>query len=369
MQVDLFAMLKGEIRMPNVLVLPGDGIGKEITPEAVKVLQAVLKGRSTRLNFENGLIGGAAIDEMGKAFPDETLAAAQAADAILMGSVGGPKWDTLPAQERPELGGLLKIRKALGLYANIRPVKVSPMLVDASTFRPEVVKDVDLVVLRELTGGLYFGEKGRRTNPASAYDVLIYSEEEIRRIVELGFQMAAKRSGRLCSVDKANVLESSRFWREITIEIAKDFPEIELTHLYVDNAAMQLVLRPKQFDVIVTENMFGDILTDLASMLGGSIGLVPSASLNGKKGLYEPSHGSAPDIAGKNIANPLATILSGALMLRYSFDLEEEAQMIERAVEAVLANGYRTVDLAKPGDKVLGTREMGNAIVEAISRQ
>jgi len=362
-------MLKGEIRMPNVLVLPGDGIGKEITPEAVKVLQAVLKGRSTRLNFENGLIGGAAIDEMGKAFPDETLAAAQAADAILMGSVGGPKWDTLPAQERPELGGLLKIRKALGLYANIRPVKVSPMLVDASTFRPEVVKDVDLVVLRELTGGLYFGEKGRRTNPASAYDVLIYSEEEIRRIVELGFQMAAKRSGRLCSVDKANVLESSRFWREITIEIAKDFPEIELTHLYVDNAAMQLVLRPKQFDVIVTENMFGDILTDLASMLGGSIGLVPSASLNGKKGLYEPSHGSAPDIAGKNIANPLATILSGALMLRYSFDLEEEAQMIERAVEAVLANGYRTVDLAKPGDKVLGTREMGNAIVEAISRQ
>jgi len=354
--------------MPNVLVLPGDGIGKEITPEAVKVLQAVLKGRSTSLNFEYGLIGGAAIDEVGKALPDETLAAAQSADAILMGSVGGPKWDTLPAQERPELGGLLKIRKALSLYANIRPVKVSPMLVDASTLRAEVVKDVDLVVLRELTGGLYFGEKGRKTNPTSAFDILIYSEEEIRRIVLMGFQMAVKRRGKLCSVDKANVLESSRLWREITVEIAKDFPGVELTHMYVDNAAMQLVRCPSQFDVMVTENMFGDILTDLASMLGGSIGMIPSASLNGTKGLYEPSHGSAPDIAGKNIANPLATILSGALMLRYSFNLEEEAQMIERAVEAVLAGGYRTHDLAKPGDKVLGTREMGNAIVEALTR-
>ena len=354
--------------MPKVLVLPGDGIGTEITPVAVQVLEAVLKGRSTDLNFEYGLIGGAGIDGVGKALPDETLAAAQAADAILMGSVGGPKWDVLPAQERPELGGLLKIRKALGLYANIRPVKMSPMLVDASTLRPEVVKDVDLVVLRELTGGLYFGEKGRKTNPNSAYDILIYTEEEIRRIVELGFQMAAKRRGKLCSVDKANVLESSRFWREITVEIAKDFPNVELTHLYVDNAAMQLVLRPNQFDVIVTENMFGDILTDLASMLGGSIGMVPSASLNGKKGLYEPSHGSAPDIAGQNIANPLATVLSGALMLRYSFDLEEEALMIERAVEAVLADGYRTPDLAKPGDKVLGTLEMGNALVEKLSK-
>ena len=353
--------------MPKILVLPGDGIGKEITPEAVKVIQAVAKVRSINLTFEYGLIGGAAIDEAGKALPDETLAAAQAADAILMGSVGGPKWETLPAQERPELGGLLKIRKALSLYANIRPVKMSPMLVDASTLRPEVVQDVDLVVLRELTGGLYFGEKGRKTNPPSAYDTLIYSEEEIRRIVELGFQLAEKRRGKLCSVDKANVLESSRFWREITIDIAKDYPAVELTHMLVDNAAMQLVRQPIQFDVIVTENMFGDILTDLASMLGGSIGMMPSASLNGKKGLYEPSHGSAPDIAGKNIANPLATILSGALMFRYSFDLEEEAQMVERAVEAVLAAGYRTPDLAKPGDKVLGTKEIGDAIVAAIS--
>jgi len=354
--------------MPNVLVLPGDGIGLEITPEAVKVLQAVLKGCSTSLNFESGLIGGAAIDEVGKALPDETLAAAQAADAILLGSVGGPKWDTLPAPERPELGGLLAIRKALGLFANIRPVKMLPMLVEASTLRPEIVKDVDLVVLRELTGGLYFGQKGRIAEPKSAYDTLIYSEEEIRRIVELGFQMAAKRRKKLCSVDKANVLESSRFWREITVEIARNYPEVELTHMYVDNAAMQLVRWPAQFDVIVTENMFGDILTDLASMLTGSIGMISSASLSGTKGLYEPAHGSAPDIAGKNIANPLATILSGALMLRYSFGLESEAQRIEQAVEKVLQEGYRTPDLARPGDKVLGTREMGNAVVEALTK-
>lgn len=352
--------------MPNVLVLPGDGIGKEITPEAVKVLEAVLKGRSTSLNFQYGLIGGAAIDEAGKALPDETLAAAQAADAILLGSVGGPKWDILPAPQRPELGGLLAIRKALSLYANIRPVKMLPMLVESSTLRAEVVENVDLVVLRELTGGLYFGEKGRGTNPKSAFDTLIYTEEEIQRIVEMGFQMAAKRRGKLCSVDKANVLESSRFWREITVEIAKRYPEVELTHMYVDNAAMQLVRWPAQFDVIVTENMFGDILTDLASMLMGSIGMISSASLNGNKGLYEPAHGSAPDIAGKNLANPLATILSGALMLRYSFGLEEEAQRIERAVERVLQAGYRTPDLAKSGEKVLGTREMGNAVVEAL---
>ncbi|GAB6151864.1 3-isopropylmalate dehydrogenase [Desulfosporosinus burensis] len=352
--------------MPNVLVLPGDGIGLEITPEAVKVLEAVLKGRSTQLNFEYGLIGGAGIDAVGKALPDETLAAAKAADAILMGSVGGPKWDTLPAPQRPELGGLLPIRKALGLFANIRPVKMLPMLTDASTLRTEVVENVDLVVLRELTGGLYFGEKGRGTNPRSAFDTLVYTEEEIRRIVELGFQMATKRRGRLCSVDKANVLESSRFWREITVEVAKDFPEVELSHMYVDNAAMQLVRWPAQFDVIVTENMFGDILTDLASMLLGSIGMIPSASMNGSKGLYEPAHGSAPDIAGQNIANPLATILSGALMLRYSFGLEDEALMIEQAIERVLQEGYRTADLAKPGDKVLGTIEMGNAVVEAL---
>ncbi|WP_088226478.1 3-isopropylmalate dehydrogenase [Desulfosporosinus sp. FKB] len=355
--------------MPKVVVLPGDGIGREITPEAIKVLKAVLKDSSVKLEFENHLIGGAAIDEAGKALPDATLEAALAADAVLLGSVGGPKWDTLPAPQRPELGGLLAIRKALTLFANIRPVKMLPMLVEASTLRPEVVQNVDLVVLRELTGGLYFGEKGRTKNPPSAFDTLIYSEEEIRRIVELGFQMARQRRGKLCSVDKANVLESSRFWREITLDVAQKYPEVELTHMYVDNAAMQLVRYPTQFDVIVTENMFGDILTDLASMLMGSIGMISSASLNGKKGLYEPAHGSAPDIAGKNIANPLATILSGALMLRYSFDLEEEAKLIERAVERVLEEGYRTTDLAKPGDKVLGTREMGDAVVAALGKK
>jgi 3-isopropylmalate dehydrogenase len=354
--------------MANVLVLPGDGIGQEIIPEAVKVLKAVLKDKVSSFNFETGLIGGAAIDELGKAFPDKTKEAALKADAILMGSVGGPKWDNLPAQERPELGGLLAIRKTLQLFANIRPCKMIPVLKDASTLRPEVIENVDLVVLRELTGGLYFGKKGRETNPPSAYDTLIYSDEEIRRIVELGFQTAQKRRGKLCSVDKANVLESSRFWREITNDLAKKYPDVELTHMYVDNAAMQLVREPAQFDVIVTENMFGDILTDLAAMLMGSIGMISSASLNGPKGLYEPAHGSAPDIAGKNLANPLATILSGALMLRYSFGLEDEAKAIERAVERVLNDGYRTTDLAQPGDKVLGTREMGDAVVEALSK-
>ena len=353
--------------MSKIVVLPGDGIGQEIIPEAIKVLKAVLEHtHSLDLEFDYHLIGGAAIDATGSALPPETLKAAQAAEAVLLGSVGGPKWDTLPAQQRPELGGLLAIRKALSLYANIRPVKMLPMLVESSTLRADVVRDVDLVVLRELTGGLYFGEKGRNDNPPSAYDTLIYTDEEIRRIVDLAFQTARLRRKKLCSVDKANVLESSRFWREITIDVAKNYPDVELTHMYVDNAAMQLVRYPKQFDVIVTENMFGDILTDLASMLMGSIGMISSASLNGRKGLYEPAHGSAPDIAGQNIANPLATIMSGALMLRYSFGLEQEALIIERAVEKVLETGYRTSDLAKAGDKVLGTREMGDAVVAAL---
>lgn len=360
-------MLKGEKGMPNVLVLPGDGIGQEITPEAVKVLKAVMEGSSTKINYEYGLIGGAAIDEAGSAFPEQTRKAALASDAILMGSVGGPKWDSLPAQQRPELAGLLPIRKTLELYANIRPVYMIPELIGASPLRRDIVENVDLVCIRELTGGLYFGEKGRTENPPSAFDTMLYSEEEIRRIVDLGFQTAQKRKKILCSVDKANVLETSRFWREITLEVAKNYPDVELTHMYVDNAAMQLVRWPAQFDVIVTENMFGDILTDLASVLCGSIGMIPSASLNGRKGLYEPAHGSAPDIAGKNIANPLATILSAAMMLRYSLDLEVEAQKIERAVTQVLKDGLRTADLAQPGDKVVGTREMGDAVVKALA--
>lgn len=352
--------------MPKIVVLPGDGIGQEIIPEALKVLKVVLS-QHKEFTFQEYAIGGAAIDEFGKALPEETLKACQEADAVLLGAIGGPKWDTLPAMERPELGALLPLRKELNLFANIRPIKIIPALLSASTLKEEVVKNVDLVVLRELTGGLYFGEKGRNTNPSAAYDVLVYTEEEVRRIVELGFQTAQGRRKKLCSVDKANVLESSRFWREITEDIAKKYPDVELTHMYVDNAAMQLVRYPEQFDVIVTENMFGDILTDLASMLAGSIGMLSSASMSGKKGMYEPAHGSAPDIAGQNKANPLATILSGAMMLRYSFNLDEEAARIENAVIKVLDQGYRTADLAKSTEKAIGTKEMGDAVVAALS--
>jgi len=351
--------------MPKIVVLPGDGIGKEIIPEAVKVLKAVL-GENSDFEFEEYLIGGSAIDKVGTALPAETLEACKSADAVLLGAIGGPKWDNLPAQQRPELGALLPLRKELNLYANIRPVKVIPALISASTLKEEVIKNVDLVVIRELTGGLYFGEKGRKKDPLSAYDTLVYTEQEIRRIVEFAFQTALTRRKKLCSVDKANVLESSRFWREITNDISKKYPEVELTHMYVDNAAMQLVRYPEQFDVIVTENMFGDILTDLASMLSGSIGMLASASLSGKKGLYEPAHGSAPDIAGRSIANPLATILSAAMMLRYSFNLHAEASKIENAVAKVLEQGYRTADIARTGGKLLSTQEMGDAIVAAL---
>jgi len=353
--------------MPKVVVLPGDGIGQEIIPEAIKVLNVVLADKHPAFEFQEYLIGGAAIDAVGKALPEDTLQACKEADAVLMGSIGGWKWDTLPAMERPELGALLPLRKALNLYANIRPVKIIPSLLSASTLKEEVVKNVDLVVLRELTGGIYFGKKGRHDHPSAAFDVLLYTEEEIRRIVELGFQTAQNRRNKLCSVDKANVLESSRFWREIVIDVAKNYPNVELTHMYVDNAAMQLVRYPEQFDVIVTENMFGDILTDLASMLGGSIGMLASASMCGNKGLFEPAHGSAPDIAGLNKANPLATILSAAMMLRYTFDLQEEAEKIEQAVIKVLDQGYRTPDLAKSGEKTIGTKEMGDAVVAALS--
>lgn len=352
--------------MPKVAVLPGDGIGAEITPQALRVVKAVLGDKIKDFEFTEYPVGGVAIDTKGKALPDETLAACQEADAVLLGAVGGPKWDHLPATERPETAALLGLRKGLNLYANIRPVRMIPCLLSSSTLKEEVLEGVDIVVIRELTGGVYFGKKGREDNPRSAYDVMSYTEEEIRRILIQGFETARIRNKKLCSVDKANVLETSRLWREIALEVAKDYPDVELTHLYVDNAAMQLVRDPRQFDVMVTENMFGDILTDLASMLGGSIGMLSSASLCGKKGMYEPAHGSAPDIAGKNLANPLATILSGALMLRYSFGLEEEAVRIEKAVEKVLEQGYRTKDLAQPGDKVLGTVEMGDAVLAAL---
>lgn len=352
--------------MPKVVVLPGDGIGQEIMPQTLRVLNAVLTESPVKWEFVEYPVGGAAIEATGKALPEETLKACQDADAVLLGAVGGPRWDHLPAAERPETAALLGLRKALGLYANIRPVRMLPALADTSTLKLEVVRNVDLVVFRELIGGLYFGAKGRKDNPPSAYDTMVYSEEEICRIVELAFRAARGRKKKLCSVDKANVLETSRFWREIACDVAKEFPDVELTHMYVDNAAMQLVRCPDQFDVIVTENMFGDILTDLAAMLGGSIGMLASASLNGTKGLYEPAHGSAPDIAGRNLANPLAAILSGALMLRHSFGLEQEASKIETAVEKVLESGLRTGDLAKPGEHMLGTVEMGEAVENAL---
>ncbi|MEL1134358.1 3-isopropylmalate dehydrogenase [Desulfitobacterium sp. THU1] len=352
--------------MPKIAVLPGDGIGQEIIPQAVKVIKAVLGAKEAEFEFKDYPVGGAAIEAVGKALPDETLKGCQEADAVLLGAVGGPKWDHLPSPERPETAALLGLRKGLSFYANIRPVRMIPSLISTSTLKEEVLDGVDMVVIRELTGGVYFGEKGRSDNPRAAYDTMSYSEEEIRRILIKGFETAQIRSKKLCSVDKANVLETSRLWREIAIELSKDYPDVELTHLLVDNAAMQLVRNPKQFDVIVTENMFGDILTDLASMLGGSIGMLSSASLNGTKGMYEPAHGSAPDIAGKNLANPLATILSAALMLRYTFAMDEEATRIETAVEKVLEQGYRTGDLARPGDKVVGTVEMTDAVLAAL---
>ncbi|ADY56441.1 3-isopropylmalate dehydrogenase [Syntrophobotulus glycolicus DSM 8271] len=352
--------------MPKIAVLPGDGIGQEIIPEALKVLDAVLKNSGEQFQFQEYLIGGAAIDARGKALPEDTLAACKEADAVLLGAIGGPKWDTLPAQERPELGGLLALRKELELYANIRPIKMMPSLISSSALKEEIVRNVDMVVIRELTGGLYFGEKGRKEHPKAAYDVLVYTEEEIRRIVEFAFVLAGQRRKKLCSVDKANVLESSRFWREIVLDLAPQYPEVEVSQMYVDNAAMQLVRYPEQFDVIVTENMFGDILTDLASMLGGSIGMLASASMSGKKGLYEPAHGSAPDIAGQNKANPLATILSAAMMLKWTFGLNKEGQLIEDAVTKVLDQGYRTADLGGDPGRILGTRQMGDAVVDAL---
>ncbi|MBO8169655.1 MAG: 3-isopropylmalate dehydrogenase [Thermoanaerobacteraceae bacterium] len=354
--------------MAKVLVLPGDGIGQEIVPEAVKVLKKVAPKYGLELEFEEGLIGGTAIDETGKPLPEETLEACRESDAILLGAVGGPKWDHLPAKERPEVAALLALRKGLGLYANIRPCLLYPALADASTLKKEVVAGTDLVVVRELTGGLYFGEKRREQveEGEKAVDMLVYTTPEIERILRLAFELAAKRSGKVTSVDKANVLESSRLWRETATRLAADYPDITLEHMYVDNCAMQLVRDPKQFDVIVTENMFGDILTDQASMLSGSIGMLPSASIGGAVALYEPAHGSAPDIAGKNLANPLATILSAAMMLEITFDLEEAAQSIRKAVEEVLEAGYRTGDIMMPGAKQVGTDEMGALVRERL---
>ena len=353
----------------RILVLPGDGIGPEIMAEAVKVLVRVdaLHGLGYALEYDD--LGGAAYDRYGTPLADETLARARAADAVLLGAVGGPKWDAIDPALRPERG-LLKIRSQLGLFGNLRPAILYPQLASASTLRPEVVAGLDLLIVRELTGGIYFGApRGRDVvdGRRKAWDTLPYDETEIARIARVGFDAARRRARRLCSVDKANVLASSQLWREVVEEVAKDYPDVALSHMYVDNAAMQLVRAPKQFDVIVTDNMFGDILSDQASMLTGSIGMLPSASLDaGGKGLYEPSHGSAPDIAGQGVANPLATILSVAMLLRYSFGQAAAADRVEQAVGRVLDRGLRTADIWSEGARRVGTAEMGDAVVAAL---
>ena len=352
----------------KIAVIPGDGIGVEVTAEAQKVLEALAEARGHSFTFESGLLGGAAIDAVGVPLPDETLALCRASDAILFGAVGGPKWDDPRAKVRPEQG-LLALRKELGLYANLRPVKVNAVLVNASTIKPEVLQGTDLIVVRELTGGLYFGESGRKDDGNTAYDTMIYSVAEIERVVRAAFRLAAGRRKHVTSVDKANVLESSRLWRETAVRVATEFPDIAFENLLVDACAMHLIRRPSTFDVIVTENMFGDILTDEASMLSGSMGMLPSASLaEGRLGLYEPIHGTAPDIAGKDLANPLAAILSAALLLRYSLGLEEEAAIIEAAVDRALAEGYRTPDIAEPGSETMGTRAMGDLITNLVAQ-
>ncbi len=360
----------------KITLLPGDGIGPEVVAEAVKVLQTVGVKFGHTFDFTQALAGGIAIDQTGHPLPDESLAACRQADAVLLGAVGGPKWSDPKAAVRPEQG-LLKLRKELGLFANIRPVKIFPGLAGASTLKPEVIEKVDMVIVRELTGGLYFGQpQGRQDTPQgrAAVDTMSYNEHEIARLMRVSFELARQRRKKLTSVDKANVLASSRLWREVAHEVAAEYPDVEYEDILVDACAMYLIRRPADFDVVATENMFGDILSDEASMLAGSMGMLPSASLadtpsgaGGKFGLYEPIHGSAPDIAGKGIANPLATILSAAMLLRTSLGLPAEAEAVEQAVDAVLAAGYRTADLAEPGQPHVGTIEMGDWVVKALA--
>jgi 3-isopropylmalate dehydrogenase len=350
----------------NIVVLPGDGIGPEVTNAAVKVLQKIASKHGHNFSFSAQLIGGVAIDKYGTALTDETIAACKASNAVLLGAVGGPKWDNPLASVRPEQG-LLAIRKGLGLYANLRPVKMYPALIEASPLKPELLSGIDFLVVRELTGGLYFGQPKERkevNGHIRAVDTMEYYDFEIERILKLAFQLADQRHKKVTSVDKANVLESSRLWRQIATATAKTYPDVTLEHMLVDTAAMRLVTAPKSFDVMVTENTFGDILTDEASILAGSMGMLPSASLgDGGLGLYEPIHGSAPDIAGKGIANPIGTVLSAALLLRYSLKLEKEANVIESAVESVIADGCRTRDIGG----LLSTTAMCDEILARIS--
>jgi len=359
----------------NLAVLPGDGIGVDVTTEAIKVLQAIGSKFDHDFNLHYGLVGGIAIDKTGEALPKETLKMCQGCQAVLLGAVGGPKWDDLTVKVRPE-DGLLALRKSLGLFANLRPVKVFPVLADSTNLKPEVIRGVDFIFVRELTGGLYFGKPKRQWQTSRgrrAIDSMAYSEQEIERIIRVGFELARGRRKKLISVDKANVLESSRLWRQVAVEVAEDYPDIEMEYMLVDACAMRLIQNPKYLDVLVTENTFGDILTDEASMLAGSMGMLASASLAGVPqeevsifGLYEPIHGSAPRRAGLNLANPIAIILSIAMMLRYSLGLSQEAQTIEAAVEGVLNEGYRTYDIVDEGKIKVGTKEMGDLIAKKV---
>lgn len=357
--------------MTRILVLPGDGIGPEIVDEALKVLDVAQQRFGLDLILSQAPVGGAAVDLTGDPLPAETLQQARDADAILFGSIGGPKWDTIERDKRPERG-LLRLRSELGLFANLRPAILFPQLADASSLKPEVVSGLDILIVRELTGGIYFGqprgikeENGQRVG----FNTYIYSESEMKRIARVAFDLAMQRNKRVCSVDKANVLEVTELWKEVVTEEAKAYPEIELSHMYVDNAAMQLVRAPKQFDVIVTGNLFGDILSDEAAMLTGSIGMLPSASLDeNRKGLYEPCHGSAPDIAGQDVANPLATIMSLAMLMRYSLQRDDVADAIEAAVKHVLDQGLRTADIYTEGTRKVGTAAMGSAVADALAK-
>jgi 3-isopropylmalate dehydrogenase len=353
----------------KIAVLAGDGVGREIVPEAVKVLKAIGEKYHHSFQFVPADIGGQAIDKVGVPLPQDTLVLAKQSDAVLLGAVGGPKWEGLEYSLRPERA-LLGIREALGLYANLRPAKVYDNLVDASTLKREVIEGIDILVIRELTGGIYFGKpKGIEKLPTGeerGVNTEVYTTEEVRRIAKVAFEAARKRRKKVTSVDKANVLESSELWRKVVVDVHRSYPDVELGHIYVDNAAMQLVRNPRQFDVLLCNNMFGDILSDEAAMLTGSIGMLPSASIGAKVGLFEPIHGSAPDIAGKNIANPIATIASAAMMLSYAFQLDKEAVAVEQAIVKTLDLGYRTRDIQSPGARIVGTSEMGDAILRNL---
>lgn len=353
----------------KLAVLPGDGIGPEVVREALKVVNKIADARGIAVETTEGLVGGAALDAVQIPLPEETLQMCKSSDAVILGAVGGPEWESNPQHLKPEQA-LLKLRKELGLFANIRPAKIYPALISASTLKPEVIREIDLVVLRELTGGIYFGEpKGMKTENGErvGFNTLIYSTPEIERIARAAFEMAMKRRKMVTSVDKANVLDSSQLWREVVTDVAKDFPQVTLNYLYIDNCTMQLIRAPQQFDVIVTGNMFGDILSDEAAMLTGSIGMLPSASLGTDAAMYEPVHGSAPDIAGQDVANPIATIDSVAMMFKYSFDMPTEAAAIEKSISQVLDAGFRTKDIMEPGQQLVSTTEMGDRILAALT--